>query len=205
MGRFDNCIIDVGSCFDGYLGKKAKELYKLPVIYIEPDLSTFDRLKIDDDDIKLPVAICTYDGITKFNFYQEGTHSILDTNLTDIPKYIDGFTGKPAMPKLWTAHKKTIVPCLTLKTIVEQLNVQHIQFVKIDAQGYDFEIIKSLGDKISLVDELVCEVQITDFEIYINQSKKYEVIDYMKKKGFTLVDIVKQTYDQEENLWFIRQ
>lgn len=200
----DKVIIDVGAYKTGVNGKQYKSVHHVPVIYIEPDLDTFNQLQIDSDDVKLPIAIHDHDGITIFNFYQTGTHSVLPTNLKEIHHYIDGYSGQPGRVEDWKAWKKLYVPCLTLKTLIDQMGVKEVVALKIDTQGFDFEVIKSLGDAISIVKEVKCEVQITSHEVYLGQSKKEDVVEYMKEHGFTLVDVSKQTFDQEENLTFKR-
>jgi len=197
-------IIDVGTSYNAPKGISAKKQFKCPAIFIEPEKESLNKVPCDNNDIKLNIAITSYDGETEFNYYQTGTHSILETNLDEIDKYIDGYTGKKAIKQKWTAWKKETVKCLRLDTIINQYSIDSIPYLKIDTQGHDFEVIKSLGDKISIVDEIECEVQVTKFEVYKNQSKKEEVIRYMEEKSFKLQKSVSQTYGQEENLIFKR-
>ena len=49
------------------------------------------------------------------------------------------------------------------------------------------------------------EVQIVDYEIYENQSKKNEILEYLNNNNFELVNTEKQTFDQEENLTFVNK
>lgn len=200
--NIQNCIIDVGTSWNAPRSKELKAQYNLPVIMIEPDTDAFNRVQCSSDDIKLNIAINTYDGLTEFNFYQEGTHSILKSNLDEIEYYIDGYSGKSATKENWTAKKVLVVPCLRLDTIIKNLNIEYIQFLKIDTQGFDLQVIKSLGEDISRCMYIECEVQITEHEVYLNSSKKDDVIKYMEKYNFKLIDSDKQTYNQEENLLF---
>lgn len=75
--------------------------------------------------------------------------------------------------------------------------------MKIDTQGSDLETIKSLGNRIKDVKYILCEVQITPFEVYLQGSKKEDVMSYMENNGFVLNKVDRQTFDQEENLFFI--
>lgn len=198
---FDECIIDVGAYKTGNDGKRQKHLCNgLPVVFIEPDPKAFHELQISDNDIKLPVAISDHDGLVLFNFINDETNSILNVNESELHKY-RGDEGKPVDMTAWKAHGE-YVPCMTLKTVINELKIKKIVCLTIDAQGYDLEVIKSLGDKISIVDSLICEVQITDFEVYVNSSKKTDILKYMEEHGFKLVRTEKQTFDQEENLYF---
>jgi FkbM family methyltransferase len=195
-------IIDVGSSSDGGHGLDMSKRTGIPVIFIEPNKEALDKLKSNENDIKLNLAITSYDGEVEFNYYQEGTHSILETNLDEIHKFIDGYSGRNADPKDWVARKKEIVKCCKLSTIIKQFEIDEVFYLKIDTQGHDFEAIKSIEDQLYKVNTLECEVQLTDFEIYKNQSKKTELVEYLLKNDFILVSSNQQTFGQEENLIF---
>ena len=156
-------------------------------------------------DIKINAAITSYDGEIDFNYYQDGTHSVLETNLNEIHKYIDGSSGTFATIKDWSAWKKEKVKCFKLKTLIENYKIDEVLHLKIDTQGHDFEVIKSIEDKFNIIRYIECEVQITDFEIYKNQSKKEEILNYLKSKNFDLIHTESQTFNQEENLIFINK
>lgn len=195
-------IIDIGTSHNAPRGIELKKEYGYPVIFIEPNKEALDRVPSEEGDIKVNAAITSYDGEIEFNYYQDGTHSVLKTNLEEIHKYIDGYSGTNAKIKDWTAWKIEKVKCFKLSTLVEQLNIDEVMYLKIDTQGHDFEVIKSLEEKINIVRYIECEVQTTDFEIYKNQSKKDELIEYLINNNFQLVSTEKQTFNQEENLIF---
>lgn len=198
----NNYIIDVGTSHNAPRGLELKREYGYPVIFIEPNKSALDRVPSQPEDIKLNVAITSYDGDIEFNYYQDGTHSVLETNLDEIHKYIDGYSGTNAVKKKWTAWKKEKVKCMRLDTIINLYSISSIPYLKIDTQGHDFEVIKSIGSKLNIVSYIECEVQVTNFEIYKNQSKKEELIQYMVQNNFELKYTISQTFDQEQNLIF---
>lgn len=195
-------IIDVGTSHNAPRGIELKKKYGYPVIFIEPNKESLDKVPSDELDIKINAAITSYDGEIDFNYYQDGTHSILETNLNEIHKYIDGYSGTNAKVEDWKCWKKEKVKCFKLSTLINELNIDNVVYLKIDTQGHDFEVIKSLGEEIKKVNKIECEVQITDFEVYKNQSKKNELIEYLKNNNFDLISTEKQTYGQEENLIF---
>jgi FkbM family methyltransferase len=199
----DIVIIDVGAHADGTDGKSRKRETGYPVIYFEPDFDPFSRLQISPNDIKLPMIVGSRDGVMPFHFYQDGTHSVLETNLEQINQYVDGFTGNPARVEDWTARCTMFLPSIRLDTLMRQMNIRKVDHLKIDAQGYDFEVIKSLGHRISDVRSIKCEVQITKVEVYKGQSKKEELVSFMERNNFYINNIDTQTYGQEENITFI--
>jgi hypothetical protein len=80
-----------------------------------------------------------------------------------------------------------------------------IDFIKIDTQGHDLNVIKSLGKYIKNVREILCEVQITNFELYKDQSNKNDLLSYMKENNFEIRKIQPWSHNQEENIWFINK
>jgi len=97
------------------------------------------------------------------------------------------------------------VPCIRLDTFITLYGLKEIDFLKIDAQGSDLEVVKSLGRLITIVKRIQLEVTVTPFELYQGASKKGEITGYLDQCGFKLVETHKQSFDQEENLIFERQ
>jgi FkbM family methyltransferase len=200
--NYKKYIIDVGTSHNAPYGIKLREELKCPVIFIEPNTDALRKVPANPDDLKINAAISSYDGETIFNYYQDGTHSILETNLEEIHKFIDGYSGKNATIENWEWKKKERVKCYKLSTIIKELKIDEVAYLKIDTQGHDFEVIKSLEDQIYKVKYIACEVQITSFELYKNQSKKEDILNFMNSNNFNLIKSELQTYDQEENLIF---
>jgi len=197
-------VIDVGTSSSAPRGKKLQKIYRCPALFIEPDSEALAKVSVSNGDIKVPAAISCFDGTTDFYMYQDGTHSILQTNLEQIHQYIDGYSGKPAKREDWTCRKKIRVDCFTLHTLVQRYGIDYVPALKVDTQGHDLEVIKSLGTSISKVNRIECEVQITPFEVYKNQSKKTDLVKFLTQHHFKLVESEKQTFDQEENLAFVK-
>ena len=55
-------------------------------------------------------------------------------------------------------------------------------------QGYELEVLEGAKDFINSIDVIILEVSL--FKFFPNNPELYEVIDYMKKKGFVVFDIV---------------
>jgi FkbM family methyltransferase len=199
-------IIDIGA-FDGQKGKSLANEFGggFRILYIEPDCEIFKKIETTPQDLALNIAIADHDGEIDFLFYQPGTHSVLKTNPKVIESgYVDGFTGKKAAQGDWSEKKKIRVPCRRLDSLCREYGIDSVRFLKVDTQGFDLEVLKSLGNDIKKVDELVCEVQLDGFQIYEGAAKKQEFIDYLHKKGFLWIRHEFQTFAQEQNLYFKR-
>lgn len=94
------------------------------------------------------------------------------------------------------------VECVRLDTFMEKEGIENIDVLKIDAQGHDLDVIKSLGDRISDVKQIIAEVSVVDYELYKNESTKDEMFAFMKSNDFSIIKSEHQTHDQELNVYF---
>lgn len=108
----------------------------------------------------------------------------------------------PTTPKLETISTYD-VECVRLDEWMAENGIKgDIDFLKIDTQGHDLEVIKSLGEEIKRVKEITAEVQIVETEVYKNSSKREDLFEYMKQKGFSIWKIQPWSHNQEQNIWF---
>lgn len=101
-------------------------------INIEPVEGLYKQLsKERPRDINLNVAVAPAEGKLKLREYTQGYHgwSTLDKN-TKIER-----GSKP--------HRDYEVPVQPLKTILEQYEVKEIDFLKIDVEGFEYEVLNS--------------------------------------------------------------
>jgi FkbM family methyltransferase len=195
-------IVDVGSSWSAVRTIALRDKFNLPVVFIDPDSESLARVDARATDIKVAAAITTYDGEALFHYYQDGTHSLLETNTDRVHEFIDGHTGQAAKVEDWTAKRSEIVECLTLRTLISRLGITSIEFLKVDAQGHDLKVMESLGADISMVRHFEVEVQVTEFELYKGASQLSEVMDFACRNGFELIHSESQTHDQERILMF---
>jgi hypothetical protein len=74
--------------------------------------------------------------------------------------------------------------CLRLDDVINLLNIKEIDYIHIDAQGNDFRVLQSLGDKISIVKSGVCEVA-QKAELYQGTENTIDVVKpWLESKGF---------------------
>ena len=174
------------------------------IIYcFEPNDYCFNELKnkLYDSKFKLyNYGISDIDGYSKFNNCQHsGYSSILDFDEnSEFYKYCDeidkGFNN---------INNVTKIKVKRLDTFIKENNIEKIDLIKIDTQGHDLNVVKSLGNKINIVDTIILECQIKN--LYKNSFTKEEIINYMNSKYFKLIkeeptsEIVE---DFEENLVF---
>jgi len=186
---------------------QALHLENIFVIAFEPIMDLWYPLFSDKHPRKavLPVAVGSEPGYATFH-QTENQHS---SSLKPFDK-----AGLKEWEGLWTGiggdlsvKKEFQVPVLPLDQLFSLLPVR-IEFLKVDAQGMDLEIIAAAKDTLSLVDKILMEVALTKNPIYSGAASRSEAISFITKKGFILekeeVSNSPSGDPLEANLWFKR-
>lgn len=190
-------IIDIGASNGVYCNKWARNRDYM-VYAFEPNPKSFKKIRTSSNLKKHQLAVSDSDG--EVIFYEANyTNSSSILPFTENTKRWKNPT--PATPELKTINTFK-VNCVRLDNFLKENEITEIDFIKIDTQGHDLAVIKSLGDFIYNVKEIVCEVQIVDYELYKNSSKKDDLMNYMKEKGFTVWKKQNWSKNQEQNIWF---
>ena len=197
-------IFDIGAS-NGVFSKKYSENAK--IYAFEPNKTNLIRIKENCSNIN------NYNIIEKAVSDEEGEVEFFEANYTNSSSLLP-FTDEvtkwknptPTTPMLKTVNTYK-VSTTRLDTFIKKENLQDtiIDFVKIDTQGHDLNVIKSLGEYIKNVKEILCEVQITNFDLYKEQSNKDELLSYMKENNFEIRKVQPWSHNQEENIWFINK
>jgi len=77
------------------------------------------------------------------------------------------------------------VPCLSLETVIDLIPFETVEFVKIDAQGADFEVIASAGRNLHRIKSFVVEIQTEP--LYKDSKAEEHFTSYFSERGFVLV------------------
>jgi len=190
--------IDVGA----HLGEKtftfAQENPALRVYAFEPNLQlAAQRLGRLPNFVVMPMAVSEQDGCADFYLNAFAAASSL------LPFDSAGLIGWRGGEVL-KVERKVVVPTIRLDTFLDLMGIADVHFLKIDAQGADLAVIRSLGGRIQQVRKISLEVQINPVPLYAGGSQKEEVQQYLDAAGFFLESCEKQSYEQEENLTYLR-
>ena len=130
-------------------------------------------------------AVSDYDGKSVFNIAPErggGTSSLLDFN-DNLDLTWKGRTD-------FKVKEQVDVDVIKLKTFMTKNNITYINYLHIDAQGCDLNVLMGLEDFIDRVEEGVLEVaQTDDVALYKGQYTKDSVINFLKENNFTILRI----------------
>lgn len=189
--------IDVGAHRGETTFQPAREDPNLVVYAFEPDVSIAShRYSLLPNFIVLPMAVTENDGFREFNINSNPrTSSLLPLDEVGLRKW-RGADGLRTV-------RRSVVPTVRLDTFLDALGIRSVEYLKIDAQGHDLEVVRSLGERFCDVSEIRLEACAADDPMYAGAHNRVEeVIAFMKTKGFDIVENQSESLGQERNLVF---
>jgi len=165
-----------------------------------------EKYKFNSQVHIFPFAIDIENSFKNFNIstgYDWGSSSLFDFNTKDIlgGKWMPPDSEYEFRADLAKDHSYT-VPTITLYDFITLYNISKIDYLHIDAQGNDINVLKSLKDKLSIVQSGVIEVS-CGLEIYLGtQNRVEDAIPFLNSNGFSITDSFTQTEGHEINLFF---
>lgn len=113
------------------------------------------------------VAVSDYDGEAELNVYDtKSRHSLLTRNESDLK----------------TVQQTKVI---RLDTWAAENSITSLDFVKIDTQGLDYNVMVGMGELIKTVRILIAEVMFSDDE-YANVPPYYKLFEYAETHGLRL-------------------
>ncbi|HEY1454995.1 MAG TPA: FkbM family methyltransferase [Candidatus Dormibacteraeota bacterium] len=148
--------------------------------------------------VVLPIAVAERDGSAELqlNAYEQSS-SLLSPDREGV--------------KTWKSDAEfkvvgtVTVPTMRLDTFMNQTGIQSVDYLKVDAQGLDLEVVKSAGDRLKDVAKVVLEATNVPYRQYEGAPDKTSIIEYMTAMGFRLAGEEIQSHGQEANLTFVRR
>ena len=101
-------------------------------------------------------------------------------------------------------NEKITVPTIRLDTFMEIYNLnKKIDYIWIDAQGNDFNVIKSLGEKINYIQSGKCEAA-QKVDVYKSKNFKDDIIEYLSKYNFNVKSMDDRNQGMECDIHFTK-
>lgn len=145
--------------------------------------------------VVVPMAVAETDGCAEFNITAApASSSLLPINDANASRWVGG--------QSISVVSRTIVPTIRLDSFMNLAGIQTVDYLKIDAQGADLSVVKSLGERLKDLRKIYLEVSVTPFPVYHGSASKGEVVEFLAARGFELVAVESQSNGQEENLTF---
>tara|TARA_Y100001978_G_scaffold203522_1_gene230547 strand:+ start:10634 stop:11584 length:951 start_codon:yes stop_codon:yes gene_type:complete len=179
-------LIDIGA--SGLLHKEWKEIAKYSIcICFDADDRDFNisvnESKLFKKLIKIN-RIVTADDREKINFYlAKSPHcsSILQPDIESLKNW--------SFNKLFQIEKVKELEAINLNRVLEELNLNYVDWYKSDSQGIDLRLFKSLSDQIKN-EILTVEFEPGIIDSYKGEDKLYDVLKYFNKLDFWITNII---------------
>jgi hypothetical protein len=97
-----------------------------------------------------------------------------------IKKNLNLYQFKQNNYHLFDVTKKIKIECETLKSSLKKLNIKYLDYLKIDTQGAEFEILKGIGNFLPLMIRL----EVHTVPMYKNAPYWNKIINLMYQLGF---------------------
>jgi FkbM family methyltransferase len=170
-----NTLIDIGAN-KGQFGAVVRHLYRqAAILAFEPLASERAKLQaaVPGDTSVFPVAIGE----------ERGTSTFYVTDRPDSSSLLAPVTGDG------NAHgielSETIeVQVAHVQDFVDLSKIAHPVLMKVDVQGSELSVFRSLGDDIAYIDYIYCEVSFV--QLYVKQPLATEICAYLFGKSFAL-------------------
>lgn len=165
--------IGANYCQDSYFSFKFLNLNKDNIYCFEPVPFIYDEIKNLGFNI-YPIAISNFDGESLINI-NEDLNSFDNSGLSSL---------KTSKLSNISTKKSTLVKCIRMDSFIKENKINTIDFVKIDVEGNDFEVIEGFGDKISIVKAI--QVETSNLSIFEDEKTINEIFNYLISRNFVL-------------------
>lgn len=188
--------LDVGACKGEHCYGFALANPSLRVFLFEPNLPMAVKLfGVLPNFFVVPLAVTETDGSSELNINSYADASSL------LPLDDQGVRNWVGAQDLRTVEKVT-VGTIRLDTFLNLAQIQSVDYLKVDAQGMDLEVVRSAGNRLKDIHRICLECDVTPHPLYRGASTKSETIEFLESRGFALIDVLPQSDGQEENLTF---
>tara|TARA_Y100001973_G_C5194554_1_gene333328 strand:+ start:1683 stop:2330 length:648 start_codon:yes stop_codon:yes gene_type:complete len=83
--------------------------------------------------------------------------------------------------------------------ISKELNINNIDLIKIDVEGYSLQVLEGFG---KMIHNTKCiQIELEHKEVWKQQSNYNEVKSFLIKKGFIELIHIRMAHDQSDSLW----
>ena len=162
-------------------------------VNVEPMKESFDQLVINrPHSINLNCAVCNSDGETEFFNNTGHTKLISGIKSTFDSRHLQRLHNEN---RDWGSTTELIkVPTKRMETICDEHNISHINYLSIDVEGAEFEVIQSINfDKVF--------IDVVGFENNYHDVSA-PIVAYLNDKGYVVIHTAMDIFMIHENSAF---
>ncbi|NBU34036.1 FkbM family methyltransferase [bacterium] len=177
------------------------------VVYaFEPTPKLVAHLKGQSADLPnyhiIPKAVSNFNGVC--TFYVSGN---ADWGCSSICQFNDNLETTWPGRKDFKVTDSVEVDVITLENFIGEHNITHIDYLHVDAQGQDLQVLMGMGEYISIVRAGQIEMP-TSHQTKLYRDQKYldrDAIDFLVKNGFEVTGVFSNDAQRNEvNIQFKR-
>lgn len=194
-GNADTIWIDVGA----HLGERTLDAAirnpNLRVFAFEPNWTLARQIMARAANfVVLPMAVSDCDGYADFFINAcDGSSSLVRMDESGLAHWED-FD--------YTVRSKVVIQTIRLDTFMKLADLRCVDYLKVDAEGVDLRVIQSAGDRLKDIRKITLEVDVAPDPLYQGAPSRDEIMSFMTKSRFKLIDSESQNAGRQENLTF---
>lgn len=165
IGIRNGVFVEVGA-YDGIVQSNTKlleDFYGWTGVLIEPSAPLFTRLVSNR-----PHSQCFQCAL--------GTHQ---ENGTYLHGDFDGILMSSVNGSRLERQAMVRTPVRSLQSILDEVNLHHINFFSLDVEGYELQVLKGIDFGKTLFDYILIEIYSSDYD---------QVVEFMKTSGYALME-----------------
>ena len=172
-------VVDVGAS-RGIHPRWEALLPHITVVGFEPDTRSFSQLQQTDEVRYLNTALFRDRGPKTFHLCRKPTNSsVYPPNREWLAQFPD--------PERFDVLETVTVNCVTLEEALASIDIAQMDFIKLDTQGSELDILEGAGDYLDGCIGVEVEVQFSP--IYSGAALFHDVGAILWRKGFELFDL----------------
>ncbi len=173
-------LVDVGA--SGGLDERWSKFNNLKTILFEPDIEEFNKLLNNklENSIVINSALADEPRIVNFHICNwQQVSSIFEPNKELLAEFEDS--------ERFNIQKTVSLKADSLNNLLKAKNIHEIDFIKIDTQGSELDILKGASNYFPSLIGL--EVEVEFIQLYLNQPLFNEINNFVESNGFILMDL----------------
>ncbi len=166
----------------------------------EPNPYMVEVLKAQTSHLKnytiIQKAVSNFNGKANFNiskFGPVGVSSLLEFSSTARTNWSGFFLSN---------DEKIDVEVIRLDSFIEDNNVGKIDYLHVDTQGSDLNVLEGLGKYLINVNEGQVEAALKPESLYVNQNTYQETMKFLVNNGFEILEMISEGNQRECNIKF---
>ena len=200
-----NNFIDVGAYKGTYTDLILNNYKPKKILMFEPQEEIFSYLKkkynVNKSIILFNKALSNENKSAKFNFNKHNLTSSLSSldpnnSYLKLKAKLFGTTSKGMIIDIKT------IQTTTLFSILEKENIEDIDFLKIDTEGHELEVLQGMKEKINRVKHMLVEFHID--EIYISYNPEF-LHQFLISNNFELIKKFKFPFTTWEDRLYVNK